>query len=307
MIEVKNLFFEYPGKLALRDVSLKISKGEVTALTGPNGAGKTTLLRGLAALHQPLSGSIRVAGIDVISNPRLCHEKVGYLADFFGLYEDLTVKQCLMYMARSHSITADGEPAAVNRASARLHIEDRLHQRAGTLSRGLSQRLAIAQAIIHEPAILMLDEPASGLDPEARSQLSDLFHELSTQGITLIISSHILAELEEYCTSMLIVDNGEIREHRHVSATPAKQCTIEITLSHEDDSLIKFLKTRPGISSLKTEEAGLSFVFSSEKAQQAELLQAIISHQFPICHFAERKTSLQDVYLAKVNTQESTT
>ena len=307
MIEVKNLFFEYPGKLALRDVSLKISKGEVTALTGPNGAGKTTLLRSLAALHQPVSGSIRVAGIDVITNPRLCHEKVGYLADFFGLYEDLTVKQCLMYMARSHGIAADAEPTAVNRAAARLHIEDRLHQRVGTLSRGLNQRLAIAQAIIHEPAVLMLDEPASGLDPEARSQLSGLFHELSTQGITLIISSHILAELEEYCTSMLIVDNGEIKEHRHTNTTPAKQCTIEITLSHEDDSLVKFLETHPGISSLKTGEADLSFVFSSEKAQQAELLQMIVSRQFPICRFAERKTSLQDAYLAKVNIQESTT
>ncbi len=307
MIEVKNLFFEYPGKLALKDVSFNIKKGEITALAGPNGAGKTTLLRNLAALDQPVSGSIRIAEVDVITKPRLCHEKVGYLADSFGLYEDLTVRQCLLYMARSHGIAEDAESDAVDLAAARLHIEDRLEQKASTLSRGLSQRLAIAQAIIHEPVVLMLDEPASGLDPEARSQLSGLFRELSAQGITLIVSSHILAELEEYCTSMLIVDNGEIREHRHVNNTPSGQCVIEISLSHDNDALIAFLEAHPDVSSLKTEGKNLSLAFPSEKAQQTELLQAIVSRRFPICHFAERKASLQDAYLARVKTQESTT
>ncbi len=307
MIEVKNLFFEYPGKLALKDVSLKARKGEITALTGPNGAGKTTLLRSLAALEQPVSGSIRVAGIDVIAQPRLCHEKVGYLADFFGLYGDLTVEQCLLYMAHSHGIIEDAGPDAVKRAAARLHIEDRLNQRTGTLSRGLSQRLAIAQAIIHEPAVLMLDEPASGLDPEARSQLSAMFRELSAQGITLIVSSHILAELEEYCTSMVIMNDGEITEHRHIDATPAEQCIIDISLSHNDGSLAVFLEARPDISLLKTEGTTLSFAFSPERAQQARLLETIVSHQFPVYRFAERKVSLQDAYLSRFKTQEPAT
>jgi len=304
MIEVSNLFFEYPGKLALEDISFSIAKGEIAALVGPNGAGKTTLLRSLAALDQPVSGSISVDGIDVIMEPRRCHEQVGYLADFFGLYEDLTVEQCLLYMARAHNLPEDKERDAVLRAAKRLHIEDRLDDRAGTLSRGLSQRLAIAQSIIHEPSILMLDEPASGLDPEARSQLSGLFRELSAQGITLIVSSHILAELEEYCTSMLVVNEGRIKEHHGVDSDASERIMIQMELSCDYDGLEQLLGAQSGVSNLAIDQLSASFQFIADDAMQQMLLAELISHNVPVCHFARQKTSLQDTYLAHMNDRE---
>ena len=168
MIEVRGLLFEYPGIRALDDVSFTIESGSITALVGPNGAGKSTLLRCLAALDHPLSGQISIDGVVVLVFPRSSHRNVGSLADFFGLYNELTVKQCLLYVARAHGIPAQEEDKAVMRAAERLQIAERMHDKAGALSRGLAQRLAIAQAIVHEPKVLLLDEPASGLDPEAR-------------------------------------------------------------------------------------------------------------------------------------------
>lgn len=306
MIEVKNLFFEYPGKLALEDVSFDIARGEIAALVGPNGAGKTTLLRSLAALDKPVSGGIIVDGINVILEPRRCHEQVGYLADFFGLYENLTVKQCLLYMARAHNLPAAEEHHAVVRAAKRLHIEDRLDQAAGTLSRGLSQRLAIAQAIIHEPAILMLDEPASGLDPEARSQLSHLFRELSAQGITLIVSSHILAELEEYCTSMLVVRDGKIIEHRGIHSEISDRVTMQLALSHPFEDLHAVLEMQPDTSQIEADELSANFEFCAESDSQAALLTELINLGVPVYRFTERKTSLQDAYLAHISELEET-
>ena len=175
LIQVSSLIFEYTGFRALNNVSFTIPSGSITALVGPNGAGKTTLLRCLSALEQPLNGSIIIDDIDVLEHPRLCHRKVGYLSDFFGLYERLTVRQCLHFVARAQGITPDACPEAIARVSRQLNIDDRLDVTPAELSRGLRQRVAIAQAIIHQPKVVLLDEPASGLDPEARHLLAELF------------------------------------------------------------------------------------------------------------------------------------
>ncbi|MDD1606888.1 MAG: ABC transporter ATP-binding protein, partial [Methylococcaceae bacterium] len=212
MINVEQLIFEYPNLRALDEVSFHIPQGSITALVGPNGAGKTTLLRCMAALDQPMSGNIRIDGIDVLEHPRECHRIIGYLSDFFGLYDRLTVRQCLHYVARAQGIADEDCEAAIAKVSKGLYITDRLDVLAGTLSRGLRQRVAIAQAIIHSPRVVLLDEPASGLDPEARHELAELFLELQKQGMTLLVSSHILAELEAYSTDMLVLRQGRIIE-----------------------------------------------------------------------------------------------
>ena len=172
LIEVKNLVFEYPGTLALDNVSLSIAEGEIAALVGPNGAGKTTLMRAIAGLGTPISGSIQVDRLDVLRYPRQAHQRIGYLADFFGLYDELTLRQALHYAALAHGIDAEKLTSSIELAAQRLQLEDRLAQQVNELSRGLSQRLAIAQAIIHQPNVLLLDEPAAGLDPQARDRKS---------------------------------------------------------------------------------------------------------------------------------------
>ncbi len=213
MISVNNLTFDYPGKRALQHVTFSIEPGSITALVGPNGAGKSTLMRCLASLDTPSGGSIHIDELDVLEFPRKAHALMGYLPDFFGLYDDLTVEQCLRYHAMVQNITNAEQKTAIDRVAQRMQIQDQLLQEAGTLSRGQRQRLAIAQAIIHHPKVLILDEPASGLDPEARYHLSQLLVLLAKEGITMLVSSHILSELEDYCTHMLILREGKIVKH----------------------------------------------------------------------------------------------
>lgn len=219
MITVENLTFDYPGKRALQHVSFTINPGTITALVGPNGAGKSTLMRCLVALETPISGKIIVNELDVLETPREAHASMGYLPDFYGLYDDLTVEQCLLYHAMVQNIPKNDQKSAVRKVAERMQIADQLFQEAGTLSRGQRQRLAIAQAIIHHPKVLILDEPASGLDPEARYHLSQLLVLLSEEGITLMVSSHILSELEDYCSHMIILREGRIVKHCAIDET----------------------------------------------------------------------------------------
>ena len=149
MIEVSNLVFEYPGKRALNGVSFRIEPGNITALVGPNGAGKTTLLCCMAALEVPLHGEVYIDGENINEDPRACHRKLGYLSDFFGLYDELSVRQCLLHAAASRGILANEQVRVVEQAAIRLGIADRFEIKAGALSRGLRQRLAIAQAVVH--------------------------------------------------------------------------------------------------------------------------------------------------------------
>jgi ABC-2 type transport system ATP-binding protein len=297
MIDVQHLQFEYPGVCALDDVSVSIRRGDVTALVGPNGAGKTTLMRCLAALDQPISGSIHIDGLDVLAQPREAHRKVGYVPDFFGLFPELTVRQSLHYYARAHGVSSDRVDADVRRSAERLQLVDRLDHKTKTLSRGLSQRVAIAQAIVHTPEVLLLDEPASGLDPEARKHLADLFLELQADGMTLIVSSHILAELEAYASSMVIMRQGRIVEHQTLGARPEAQLTVVLTLSRDLPHLPDLLRGQAGVQQVCSTTRTASFRFSADPDAQATLLRNLIGQGVPICSFAEEKTNLQDAYL----------
>ena len=210
MITVTNLIFDYPSLRALDNVSFAIEPNTVTALIGPNGAGKTTLMRCIAALDAPLSGTIEVDGLDVERHPREVHARMGFLYDFYGLYDELTVAQSLTHRAGAQGVGADLQASRVATAAERLKLTEKLDQQVGTLSRGWRQRLSIALNIVHEPKLLLLDEPASGLDPVARDELSKTLRELHGAGMTIVVSSHILSELEDYSTHVLAIDNGRI-------------------------------------------------------------------------------------------------
>ncbi len=305
MIDVKNLYFDYPGVRALDNVSFSVKAGNITALVGPNGAGKTTLLRCLAGLEQPFSGSIQVENTDVLKEPRECHRKVGFLSDFFGLYEELTVEKCICYSALSHGHSPDGYLSAAKLAAERLNLSDRLNTKAGELSRGLRQKLAIAQAIVHEPKILLLDEPASGLDPEARADLAELFIRLSDQGITLIVSSHILAELDEYSTDMIILKNGKIISHEIIGQESESAVLLKLTLTKVVDSLHDVLTEVDHVTDIKIDGATACFSYVKDPFAQHLLLKDLILRDLPIMSFVQEKVDMQNAYLdtVKVKTE----
>jgi len=300
MIAVQNLIFEYPGTRALDDVSFNIAQGSITALVGPNGAGKTTLLRCIAALEQPVSGDINVAGINALEQPRECHRIIGYLSDFFGLYQRLTVRQCLHFVARAQGISETACDAAILDVSQRLQIMDRLEMRPGELSRGQRQRLAIAQAIIHKPRLVLLDEPASGLDPEARHELAELFLDLQRQGMTLLVSSHILAELEAYCTDMVVLRRGRIIEQIAVSSPNINQ-TYKLVLATPFEELATVLQQLDDIKVIKIEQNIQAWLdLPSDTQRQHQILQALLSKGLSVCEFGPSSHNLQDTYLQSI-------
>ena len=301
-ISVCGVVYIYPGTRALDNVSFEITRGTVTALVGPNGAGKTTLLRCLAGLDRPLTGSITVAGIDVLEEPRLAHASMGYLSDFFGLYDTLTVRQSLAHAASANGVADAAVDATVTRTAERLDIADRLDQRCSALSRGLRQRVAIGQAIVHAPAVLLLDEPASGLDPEARHTLAALFTRLRDEGMTLIVSSHILAELDEYSTHMLVLRAGKIIEHRPLGiagngGTRANERHVRVTLAAAH---AHWRETLDAIASARVIEAGERDALLSiqgDAVEQARVLRELISAGAPVASFVEETENLHQSYL----------
>src|SRR5690348_6559901 len=253
MIEVSNLVFEYPAARALDRVSFSVAPQTIVALVGPNGAGKTTLLRCLAALEPPYSGMVRIDGLDTREHPREIHSRLGYLPDFYGLYDELSVRRCLTYAAWSHGIAAAAVEPAVAKAAERVGLSDRMETKAGELSRGLRQRLGIGQAIVHEPKVLLLDEPAAGLDPQARRDLSVLLLALRDAGMTLVVSSHILAELEDYCSEMIIIENGRIAGGHPIKVKDVERPRYLIEVATARADLGEFLKDA-GIDVLEADE-----------------------------------------------------
>jgi ABC-2 type transport system ATP-binding protein len=295
---VANLRFEDPGVRALDDVSFELERGTVTALVGPNGAGKSTLLRCMAALETPVFGEIDVAGVDVLEAPREAHRRLGYLSDFFGVYELLTVRQCLAHAAAIHGMTDERVSEAVDRVAGELGLADRLEVAAGTLSRGLRQRLAIGQSMVHAPQLLLLDEPAAGLDPEARHALASLFRKLQASGMTLMVSSHILAELDEYSTHMLVLQQGRMVEHRRVHAADgAAGRRLRVVLATADERLPALLASRASLGNVVVEGRAASFDFQGDAEAQAGLLRALVSAGLAVAAFEEARENLHDSYL----------
>lgn len=296
MISVKNLTYDYPNKRALDDVSFEIEANTITALVGPNGAGKTTLLRCLAALDDWTLGDVYVDGIEVEEQPRAIHKACSYLSDFFGLYDELTVEQSLKYIAMSRLVSSQACEQLCMNVAKKLDI-DKLYKKAvGTLSRGQRQRVAIAQTIIVKPKVLILDEPASGLDPQARYELSQLLIQLKGEGMTIIVSSHILSELEDYSTHMLMINNGKI----------VKQCA----LGEQDQAqqLYRLMLSKPIADYQSAIEAlGISIVQSQDKTaivtlgdnlEKSGMLKTLVQHDIPVESFSIEKQTMQQVYMS---------
>ncbi len=210
VVEVERLTKRYGSSLAVAGIDLSVEQGEIFGLVGPNGAGKTTTLKMLATLLVPTAGDARVAGSSVRREPNAVRQVIGYMPDTFGVYDDMRVWEYLDFFARCYRLPAARRRQMIGDL---LELVDLAHKREAyvqELSRGMQQRLCLAHALVHDPQVLLLDEPASGLDPRARVELRELLRELRSLGKTILISSHILPELEELCTSLAIIDHGRV-------------------------------------------------------------------------------------------------
>ncbi|MEN3974736.1 ABC transporter ATP-binding protein [Emcibacter sp. SYSU 3D8] len=306
MIVANAVTYEYPNLRALSDVSFTIGQGAIAALIGPNGAGKTTLMRCLAALELPYSGSIEIDGIDTAEHPREVHKRIGYLSDFFGVYRDLTVERCLRYAAMAGGVPPENVGASVARAAARVELSDRMGALSGTLSRGLRQRLGIAQAMIHDPTVLILDEPASGLDPEARHDLSELLKTLRDQGMTLLVSSHILSELEDYATEILFIREGRLVQHAPLGASAASlTMRIRVEMARPVENLSGALSAVAGLSVESADANSAIIVCGAEGEDRQSVLAALVAAGLPVSAFAQHRERLQESYLSFVDGLEA--
>ncbi len=311
MLEVRSLRFDYPNHPALVDVSFTLAAGSVTALVGPNGAGKSTLMRCIAGLAEPLSGAVFLNGVAITDNPRLAHRDIGYLEDEFGLYDELTATQCLRYAAAARGVADADLVVRTNAVAAQLDITHCLPKRVRELSRGQRQRVAIGQAIISAPKLLVLDEPASGLDPEARASLAGLFKRLQADGITLLVSSHILTELEAYSTHMLVLRAGRMIEYRALSTVAAsaaplraerRERSIDVILQAPWPDWSALILTGAQLraitpeSSVLTDATHVQIEAELDDAGQTALLQQLVKGGAQVLSFGETRQTLAASY-----------
>src|SRR2546429_1111313 len=251
MIEVHYLRHEYDETVALENLHLEIPEGEVYGLIGPNGAGKTTLIRILATLLEPTYGQVRIAGIDALEEPLKIHPLIGYMSDFFSLYDGMLVWEYLDHFARCYSIPRQESARLVEEVLKLVSLEVRRDSEIRALSRGMRQRLCFAKTLLHQPKVLLLDEPASGLDHAGRLEFRELLKQLHAMGRTVLISSHILTEMADFCTSIGIMEEGRLLASGRVEEIlrqlqPALRLDIEVEAGAP--KLMAILKTYPSVS-----------------------------------------------------------
>jgi ABC-2 type transport system ATP-binding protein len=282
-----------------------VPPGSITAVVGPNGAGKSTLFKCLIGLESPIQGTIHIDSINVIDNPRATIGKIAYLAENIGVYDQLTIRQSLNYAASLHLMNGPEANQAVQEICKELAINDRLDVKLSKLSKGLRQCVAIAQAIIHSPSIILLDEPSSGLDPEARHRVINLFKKLQQNGATLLISTHLLSEIESYYSNLLIIKDGYLVRPEETNKAPTSHTLIKLKMDGGQASVINELEFNPKVSFQERMADGVTFHFSGDKEQQAELLKNLVSLNSTISSFEVVPEDLQKKYLKSIKRNRS--
>jgi ABC-2 type transport system ATP-binding protein len=302
MIQLENLTKEYDEVTAVRDVSIEIPEGEIYGLIGPNGAGKTTMLRMCCGLLPATSGRVVVNGIDVQSDLETAQSQIGYLADFFSVYDDLKVWEYLDYFARAYKLDSTFIPERVNEVIAEIGLDVKRDSMVKGLSRGMKQRLGIGRAVIHRPKVLLLDEPASGLDPKARFELRRLLKRLRDQGATIVVSSHILPDLEDFSTSIGVMERGVMLRSGRVGELrqeiePDNARTIQIRWVGPVAPVAELLRAHGLLQHAVLEEHEGAFPFRGDDEVLSQLLSEMTSAGLRLTGFLEVKQSVEELYL----------
>ncbi len=333
-IETRGLT-RYYGKLAaVQDLNLAVPQGSLFGLIGPNGAGKTTTLRMLAGLLDPSSGEILVNGQAVNQRSNDLRRQIGYMPDFFGVYEDLVVWEYLDFFARCYGLPAKRRAQVIDELLDLVDLSEKRDAYVHTLSRGMRQRLCLAHAMVHDPQVLLLDEPASGLDPRARVEMRELLRELGAMGKTVVLSSHILAELAELCDSIGIIERGRLVVSGRLDDVRARVQAgrkLRIRTLSDPEQVESLLRGRPGVGELyrvngtngngnhaeaegSAEEVSqpengqeepqqgsavteLEVDFTGDEDAVADLLERLVNEKIRIASFSETSTGLEEVFL----------
>ena len=304
IVRTEGLVKRYDGTLAVAGIDLVVQQGEIFGLVGPNGAGKTTTLRILATLLEPSAGTAEIAGLSVTRNPDQVRRVLGFMPDAFGVYDDMKVWEYLDFFARCYAIPAASRRRVIGDLLELVDLADKRDNYVQTLSRGMQQRLCLAHALVHDPLVLLLDEPASGLDPRARVELRELLRELRSMGKTIVISSHILPELEELCTSVAIVDRGQVLAQGRVAEIERRLrfgAVLRVRLLVDGAALEaardRFASDPDVASAMLLDDGTIELGFRGDDAASARLLADSVAAGLPIVSFARAASDLEELFL----------
>ena len=308
-IEFTNLSRKFGNAFAVRNISFSVMPGEVVGYIGPNGAGKTTSMRILATLDDPTSGDAFVQGFSVIDDPDRVRRRIGFMPDDFGTYPYVDCEEYLDFFARAYGLQNEERREAVRRVVEFTGLGPLLHKPIDKLSKGMKQRLGLGRALIHDPDVLILDEPAAGLDPRARIELRDMVSRLAAAGKALLISSHILTELGEMCNRLAIIEAGELlacgsieeilrsRRMQKTGVPDAEHVNIEIASLEGSEVLLKWLQEQVEVTIVSQVNGVLLIQYLDDRQRQAQLLKQAIAAGNSITRFAAQRRTLEQAFM----------
>jgi ABC-2 type transport system ATP-binding protein len=303
VIKTAGLTKKYDDMFAIRDIDLDLQAGDLFGFIGPNGAGKTTTMRIIATLLEPTEGEAYVCGHSIYTHAKDIRRLVGYMPDFFGVYDDMTVIEYLEFFAAAYKISG---PKRRQRCDEMLDVVDLDFKRdayANTLSRGQTQRLGLARVLLHDPQVLLLDEPLSGLDPRARIEMRGLMRRLGGMGKTIIVSSHILPELADVCNKVGIIDSGVLKENANVldviqKVRPQLVILVEPAKPEVFERVAEMLSAQPEVETVLPLKPKLKVTLKAGNTDASELATRLIQSGFAIRHFAEEEINLESAFMA---------
>lgn len=299
-VDVQELTIRYGKLVAVKGISLEIPPGEVFGFIGPNGAGKSSTIRVLATLQTNFTGSARIMGVSIRRNPDLVREKIGYVPDFFGVYEDLTAREYLHFFAAAYRIPISRRSSVVDDVLQLTDLTGKIDSQVDSLSRGMKQRLSLARVLLHDPAVLLLDEPASGLDPRARIEMRELLKALKEMGKTIIISSHILHELAHLCTRIGIIEAGRMVAQGSVAEIYRRLGVLKIVhvqVMNQTPELISRLRTLPGITQVDDQVDRISIRFDEGQIEVEDLHDFIHAQRARIRMFQPEVMDMETAFM----------
>jgi ABC-2 type transport system ATP-binding protein len=301
LIEVRRLHRYFGPTKAVYDMSFEVYAGEVFGYIGPNGAGKTTSMRILATLDEPTYGDAFVDGFSVVDDPDRVRRRLGFMPDYFGTYQNVNVVEYLDFFARAYGLRSYQRKAAIDFAMEFTLLDQLADKPILGLSKGMKQRLCLGRTMIHDPAVLILDEPAAGLDPRARIELREMIGRLAELGKTVLISSHILTELAEMCHRVGIIEQGRLLAVGSVDEISAssREMRSEVRLRTLNDvvGLLAWLRARGDVDGVADRAGQVVFTHAGGQAEQADLLRELVIAGFSIIEFGSKTKSLEDVFL----------
>jgi ABC-2 type transport system ATP-binding protein len=300
IIETQRLCKNYKNFEALKGIDLTIESGDIFGFIGPNGAGKTTTIRILSTLLEPTSGWARVDGINVTTDPYAIKKIIGYMPDSFGVYDGMRLREYLDFFGAAYKIPSKKRKAIIEDVLELTDLTSRADDYVSAFSRGMKQRCCLAKTLIHDPKILLLDEPASGLDPRARIEIRELLKALQAMGKTILISSHILSELGDMCNKIAIIERGELLaqgEHKEILASLRQTMEIRLDVIEGADKAADILAATPGLVNI--DQSGNEFQMEAtlDREAMSALLTNLVKEGVKVLHFGEHEGTLEDVFL----------